>query len=124
MSAALDHLAARVATDPAFLANALAEYARSKDLDDAALAAALGCPAAELTRLRLCGSPRPGQFLADVSAIAGRFGIDPTRLGEIVRLGQSLASLRTPQTAEGVPGFLLAARDDDRGPPPEGEGQP
>lgn len=125
MSAALDHLAARVATDPLFLANALAEYARSAELDDAGLAAALGCPAADLTRLRLCGAPRTDadQFRADVAAIAGRFGIAPTKLAEAVRRGQSLARLRAARPGAVESGFLLAARDDDRDPPPV-EGEP
>lgn len=124
MSAALDHLAARVATDPMFLANALAEYARSEGLDDAGLATALGCPVSELTRLRLCGAPgaEPEQFRADVTAIADRFGIDSNTLTRIVRRGQSLARLRASQPGGVEPGFLLAARDDDREPPlPTGE---
>ncbi len=120
MSTALDHLAARVATDPEFLASVLAEYARSETLDDAGLATALGCPTADLTRLRLCGSPRPGaeHFRADVAAIANRFGIDPNVLVAIVRRGQSLSRLRAGQSSEVSPGFLLAARDDEREPPP------
>ncbi len=123
MSAALDHLAARVATDPQFLANALAEYARSEGLDEAGLAAKLGIPPTDLTRLRLCGVPRPdaAQFRADVAAIAGRFGIDPTKLTEVVRRGQSLARLRAAQPSEVSPGFLLAARDDICEPPPTSE---
>ena len=74
----------------------------------------------DLTRLRLCGSPRPDadQFRADVAAIAGRFGIEPATLAEVVRRGQALARLRAPQPGEVCPGFLLAARDDDRAPPP------
>ena len=125
MSAALDHLAARVATDSQFLASALAEYARSDGLDDAGLAAALGCAAADLTRLRLCGAPRrdADQFRADVAAIAGRFGIAPTKLAEVVGRGQSLARLRAAQPGGVELGFLLAARDDDRDPPPA-EGGP
>jgi hypothetical protein len=111
MSAALDHLAARVVSDPTFLANPLAEYARSEGLDDAGLAAALGCRATDLTNLRLCGVPRADQFRADVGAIAGRFGIDPTALASIVRRGQSLARLRAAQVAPAEPGLLLAARD-------------
>jgi hypothetical protein len=126
MSAALDHLAARVATDPLFLASALAEYARSEELNDAGLAAALGCPVGELTRLRLCGAPRsdPEQFRADVAAIAGRFGIDANTLITIVRRGQSLARLRAARPPEVEPGVLLAARDDDRKPPPTEENNP
>lgn len=120
MSTALDHLAERVAADPEFLASALAEYARSEGVDDAGLAAALGCAPADLTRLRLCGNPRPDadRFRADVAAIAGRFGIDPATLAKVVRRGQALAQLRAAQPSEVSPGFLLAARDDDRDPPP------
>ena len=126
MSAALDHLAARVATDPQFLASALAAYARSEGLDDAGLAAALGCAAADLARLRLCGVPRPDadQFRADVAAIAGRFGIDPATLAEAVRRGQALARLRAPQPGGVEPGFLLAARNDERDPPAPRDGGP
>jgi hypothetical protein len=112
MSAALDHLAARAETDPTFLANPLAEYARSEDLDSAGLAAALGCPAADLTRLWLCGVPRRDQFRADVAAVAARFGIDPDALAAAVRRGQSLARLRAA-AATAEPGWLLAARDPD-----------
>ena len=73
MSAALDHLAARVGTDPLFLANALAEYARSEGLDDAGLAVALGCAESDLAGLRLCGVPRPERFREDAMRIAARF---------------------------------------------------
>ena len=120
MSAALDHLAARVATDPMFLAHALGEYARSEELDDAGLAAALGCPTSELTRLRLCGSPgaEPEPFHTDIANIATRLGIDRNMLTRIVRRGQSLARLRAAQPGGVEVGFLLAARDDDRKPPP------
>ena len=123
MSAALDHLAARVATDPLFLASALAEYARSEGLDDDGLARLLGCERATLTPLRLCGIPRPDpeQFRADVLAIAERFGIAPNTLTAVVRRGQSLSRIREAQTAGVEPGFLLAARDDERKPPPKAE---
>jgi hypothetical protein len=118
MSVALDHLATRVGTDPLFLANALAEYARSEELDDNGLAEALGCARTELTCIRLCGTPRPEHFRADVEAIAAHFGIAPNVLTAIVRRGQSLARLRAVQPTEVKPGFLLAARDEDREPPP------
>lgn len=120
MSAALDHLAGRVGTDPLFLANALAEYARSEALSDDGLAAALGCARTDLTRLRLCGAPRGEYFRADIDAIAGHFGIDSGALTEIVRRGQSLARLRAARPSEVKPGFLLAARDEDREPPAPG----
>jgi hypothetical protein len=119
MSEALDHLAARVRDDPFFLAHPLAEYARSAGLDDAGLAAALGCRAGDLTALRLCRAPAgdPAQFRADVGAIAGRFGIPPARLADAVRRGQNLARLRAVAPGATEPGFLLAARDDVPKPP-------
>jgi len=123
MSAALDHLAARVGSDPLFLANALAEFARSEGLDDAGLAAALGCAGADLTRLRLCAPPRPEQFRADVERIAGHFGIDADALAAAVRRGQSLARLREKaRPVEDDAGVLLAARDAP--PAPDGGGVP
>jgi hypothetical protein len=53
----LEALAARVATDPGFLASVLAVYQRRYSLDDSALAKALGCDVATLTDLRLCCRP-------------------------------------------------------------------
>jgi hypothetical protein len=126
MSAALDHLAARVATDPLFLASVLAEYARSEGLDDDGLATTLGCLRTDLTRLRLCSAPRPEpeQFRADVLTIAERFGIAPNTLTAIVRRGQSLSRIRAVQRQGSEAGFLLAARDDERKPPPRDEEDP
>lgn len=87
MSAALDHLAARVASDPFFLAFALAVYQERHQLDDAALAALLGCDADTLTVLRLCR--RPGgspQFTADedLAVLAERFRVDAEALRGVV----------------------------------------
>ncbi|HKI37990.1 MAG TPA: hypothetical protein VKA46_39415 [Gemmataceae bacterium] len=85
----LDHLAARVSGDLWFLAAALARYQQRHGLDDAALAAALGCAPTVLTSLRLCR--RPGAAAPerttdqDISDIARRFGIDPAALARIVQ---------------------------------------
>lgn len=114
MSDALDHMAARVAADPLFLANALAEYARSENLDDEGLAAALGCARRDLTRLRLCAAPRAEAdlFRADAEAIATRFGIDPRTLTAVVRRGQSIARLRAIPLIPTESGAVIAARED------------
>jgi hypothetical protein len=116
MNRYMTHLAGRVADAPDFLACALAEYARSERLDDAALSARLGCSAETLTHLRLCRMPR-GQaplFWQDVERIADRFSVDAQVLAEIARRGQSLRSLKVEGGPKQAPGFLLAARDDSR----------
>jgi hypothetical protein len=108
---ALNALAARAAGDPFFLASLLATYARSEELDDARLAAALGCPVTELTMIRLCRAPRtdPKEFWEDIHQVAGRFGLSPDRLAEVVRRGRVVTRLREAPSPEG--GYLMAARD-------------
>jgi hypothetical protein len=82
-------LAARVADDSSFLSSALTANQDRHRLDDAALAATLGCIVAVLTRLRLCRRPGTAEpdWTADegVAMIAGRFGIDATALRRILK---------------------------------------
>ncbi|HEX4607223.1 MAG TPA: hypothetical protein VH092_03375 [Urbifossiella sp.] len=113
MSAALDHLAARATTDPAFLAFALAEYARSERLDDAGLAGRLGCRPGDLAAVRLCRAPRsdPDGFRADLTAVATRFGLDTTALAAAVQLARGVAQLRGAAANAADPGWVVAARD-------------
>lgn len=100
MAAALDHMAARVATDPFFLAYSLNEYARREGLDDAALAERLGCSAEALTLIRLCRAPRrvsdgiadsgeyalaTADFREDIASVAGRFGCNAAALAAACR---------------------------------------
>jgi hypothetical protein len=123
MADPLDALAARAEGEYFFLAPVLAGYARSEGLDDAGLAAALGCPPTDLARLRLCRAPRtdPNEFREDVARIAERFGIEPGRLAAAVKRGRVVRRLR----AAGPPGagFLMAARDGDPEPPPDPPGE-
>lgn len=86
MSAALDHFATRVATDPHFLAFAFARYQRRRDRSDASLAAELGTDATGLTRLRLCGVPQvePERVAADIRQIAEALGCNAVALARIV----------------------------------------
>ena len=110
MSNPLEALARRVESDPFFLAEVLARYARAERLDDLGLAEALGCTPETLTMLRLCRAPRteaPG-FGEDVDCIAGRVGLDADRLAEVVRHGQALEHMAGPAASRGT---LLAARD-------------
>jgi hypothetical protein len=120
MSAHLERLARRVASDPFFLAAPLARFAEHHHLDDNGLAAKLGCAPADLTHLRLCRSPdpMPPTFWNDVQCIATRFGIDPDGLAEVVRFGQVLLHLERTGAGASEAGYLMAARDRE---PEEGE---
>jgi hypothetical protein len=114
MSAHLERLARRVADDVFFLAPALRCYARGEGLDDAGLAARLGCDLPALTMLRLCRMPQPQGpgFVTDIRTIAERFTLDPTTLAQVVRRGQNLLRMQPPAGAAGAKaGVLLAARD-------------
>ena len=114
MTSRTESLARRVQVDPDFFAFALADYARSEDLNDSALASQLGVDAQQLTRLRLCLKPRPdpGHFQADIDRIASAFGVPDDLLLAIVRRSDALAALRD---AEDEAGILMAARDREDG---------
>jgi hypothetical protein len=90
---------------PFLLASALAAYQQRHNLDDAALAAVLGCALDVLTQLRLCR--RPGAALPsrtavdDVADIAARFGPDAAVRGR---------GRRRLRTAPAGARFLLGAR--------------
>jgi hypothetical protein len=124
VSEPLDALARKVQGDPFFLASLLTLYARSDDLDDTGLAAALGCPPERLSGLRLCRAPRPDPagFREDVAGIAAEFGLDPDRLAEAVMRGRAIREIGAAPA--GGRGFLMAARDeqptDQSGPQPGG----
>jgi hypothetical protein len=121
MSDALQHMAERVKTDPFFLAHPLDGYATAENLDDAGLAAALGVPVGDLTRLRLCRAPRekPAERRDDITEIATAFGIVAAKLAEVLNRGHAVARLREKRKVEDRGGAFLAARDGE--PPAEGE---
>jgi hypothetical protein len=111
----LERLARRVRDDPRFLALVLAFYAESERLDDAALAARLGCPPENLPMLRLCRAPDPAPavFQTDIARIAARFGADPDTLAAAVRRGEVLVKFRAANFQDC--GTLMAARDGNPG---------
>jgi hypothetical protein len=117
MTDPLEALARRAEGEPFFLASHLAAYARSEGLDDAGLAAALGCPRGELTMVRLCRAPQPDapQFWQDITALAQRFGMDARLLAAAVKRGRVILRLR----AAAGGGSLAAARDHEPDPPEE-----
>ena len=113
--------AERASTDRFFLASALLPYARAEGLDDAGLAERLGCAPDDLPALLLCRRPEKqgGRFRMDVERIAERFGLDPARLAQAIRLADALAAFGG--AAPEATGPLLAAardRDDAEHPPP------
>ncbi|MBN9523151.1 hypothetical protein J0H58_32325 [bacterium] len=114
MNESVVRLTKRAAVDPYFLAFALAEYAAAGNLDDAALAAALGTTPDVLAHIRLCPAPRADAegFGADVERVATKFGLNRDVLTAAARQGQVIAEMRA--AAERNPeaaGKLLAARD-------------
>jgi hypothetical protein len=120
----LESFAHRVESDPFFLACVLRDYARSEGLDDAALAAALGCNLETLTMVRLCRAPADYRFKEDIDQVVARFGLNHGVLVEAVRRGQAISSMKRQPVGE-TGGMLLAARDDERPPPKDdGEKQP
>lgn len=130
MSERLEYLARRVGEDGFFLASAFITYAHSNALDDARLAQFLGCPVAILAPLRLCRRPAGAStmFHAEVTRIADRFGLEGTRLAQLIRWADAVAGLRAASAADleqDERGVLLAARDrETEGTDPPDEADP
>lgn len=82
----LSNLARQAESREMFVAHRLAAYQQSHDLDDLALAAALGCEVADLPHLRLCAVPHPDRFQEEVALIATH-----THVTNIARLSQILS---------------------------------
>ena len=108
----LRRAAERASQDPFYLASSLLAYAGAEGLDDAGLAADLGCDPASLPALLLCRRPMGDapMFRADVQAIAERFGLDPLRLVRLLRHADALVA--AANTPPGQTGHLLAAARD------------
>jgi hypothetical protein len=108
----LRRAAERAARRPFYLASALLAYGRAERLDDAGLAAHLGCDPAGLPPLLLCRRPlgEGAVFRADVEAIARRFALDAGRLRDVIRAADALASMQAA-AADADGGLLAAARD-------------
>lgn len=109
----LRRAAARASEDEFFVASALAAYKSERELDNAELAAWLGCDASRLTRLGLCRRPetRSQGFGAEVQQIAAYAGVQPLALASLLKEVSALSALRVAEPSA----TLLAARDaDDR----------
>lgn len=112
--------AARLESDPFFMASILAEYRSQMRLNDQQLARNLRCASEGLINLALCRTPRLDDsraYLADIQAIAEYVGCDWRELAKIVRTAQSLTTLKR---FNGLPEqqLLKAARDKPHSPKP------
>lgn len=110
-------LAARASGDPYFLGFRLAAFAARKRLDDAALAARLGCDPAALAHVRLCRAPRTDStaaFREDVACVAAEFGLDAEALAEAAK--PLPTAVARPAGSVEPAGAVLAARDRSDGP--------
>jgi hypothetical protein len=110
----LRRAAERARQQPFYLASLLLAYARAERLDDAGLAARLGCDPSSLPALLLCRRPtgEGSVFRADVEAIAERFALNALQLARLIRAADALVSLGSAAT-DRTGGLLAAARDRD-----------
>lgn len=104
------------AENPFFLASALRAYRSFNSLDDAALAAHLGCSLEDLPRLALCRRPGldPTVFRKEAEQIAAYASVRAERLARLLREVESLEALQAAErsgTTTSGRGFLMAARD-------------
>lgn len=115
-SRALRQAAELAAENPFFLASALEAYRSFNGLDDAALAAHLGCSLQDLPRLAFCRRPglEPTAFRKEVEQIAAYASVKAERLALLLREVETLEALqmaeRSGATASGR-GLLMAARE-------------
>jgi hypothetical protein len=115
-SKAVQRALQRAAAHPFFLASALEAYRSFNSLDDAALAAHLGCSLEDLPRLVLCRQPAldPTVFRKEVEQIASYASVKAERLAQLLREVETLEALqaaeRSGATASGR-GLLMAAKD-------------
>lgn len=101
--------AAQAEARPAYLAAIFARYRAIERLDNEGIARQLGIAPDRLCALALCLRPRAESFLADVAAIAGKFGIAPGRLAAVIRHVDALAALGNNAAADRQ--TLAAARE-------------
>lgn len=116
----LRRAAERASARPFYLASALQALAHAERLDDAELAARLGCDMDRLPALLLCRRPtgEGAMFRADVEAIADRFGVSAAGLAQMLRRADALVRLR--ETGQQRPGSVLAAARDRESRGPDG----
>lgn len=100
--------AARAEEDTFFVASTLATFRTLQSMDNAGLAAYLGCTEVALSRLALCRRPAEEgpMFREEVERIAQHTGCNAGSLVNILRAASVAEKMRGA-----TPGTLLAARD-------------
>jgi hypothetical protein len=83
----LAQLAERASADPHFLGHVLAQVQRESGVSDRLLALTLDMDPERLPYLRLCGMPRPGRWVEDLTRIAAYVRCDAGRLADVVGKG-------------------------------------
>ena len=99
-----------------FLGKVLLEYMTIQGLDKAGLAKKLGCNLDQFSRLALCRQPQEDSdnFRYEIESIAKFIGIEPVKLGQLIREAASLRVLKNSERKDLSilnAGLLLAARD-------------
>ena len=104
----LARAATRAEANPFFVAFALAAYRALMDLDEARLAAWLGCSGEDMARLALCRRPdgEGAMFGDEVRRIAGYVNGNVSRLAQLLRTVETAEVMGTSAAAT-----LLAAQD-------------
>jgi hypothetical protein len=104
----MEQAAMQAEEKPFFVASTLATYRTLREMDNAALAAYLGCTEAALYRLALCRRPDGdgSMFRSEVERIAQHTGCNVEALANVLRTASVAAKMHAAD-----PGMLLAARD-------------
>jgi hypothetical protein len=107
----LSRAAERSRRSPAFVASL---FERWEKAFETTVAASLGVDSAQINSLGLCLRPREDHWAQDIDEIASACGLEPGKLGAMLR--QALVAERlaaSPPLGDVVDGRLLAARDRD-----------
>lgn len=103
----------RTKDDPLFVGHSLRAFAAARDLDEAHIAAFLGCGQGAISRLAMCRQPSVNEetYQQDIEQIAAFVGCDSSRLQQLLRETMGISVLRESTASVRDNVTLLAARD-------------
>ena len=108
----LERAAKRTSERDWTLGSVLDEFGRAERMTHEQVAAFLGCRVETLQWLALCRKPDADAFTENVRRIAERFKVDASKLAQLIRRVEALATLGRAKIPE-EEALLLAARDRD-----------